>query len=126
MKRQLPRPFKFVGYALPVVFFGVMLILRAVDASIIAPLKDKPQYFFATICFGLLIVILSRDKIEDERTNQIRLNCFTLAFLFGLIQVITNNFGFMEQDNLYLSSYVMAMMEGMFLLSFEVQKRFLA
>lgn len=34
---------------------------------------------------SMLLIVLSRDRIEDELTNQLRLQSYKLAFLFGVI-----------------------------------------
>lgn len=126
MKRQLPRAFKFVGYSIPILFIGLMFLLREVGSEYATSLKDNPGPFFASITFGLLIVILSRDKIEDERTNAIRLKCFQFAVVFGVVYVILNSFGLFEDPGLYSSSRVMATVALVYIISFESHKRFFA
>lgn len=58
---------------------------------------------------SMLLIITSKDHIEDELTNQIRLQAFRMAFLFGVIftfiQPHINNFASQILDSGKIISY---------------------
>lgn len=102
--KLLPHYFKYIGLALAI--FGVLFnpftvfLLRVMlgssgQVSLIYDHGLSTALFEAAPLIGLLLIILSRQKIEDERVSRVRMESFQIAFVFGA--VITSLFIFMTQ-----------------------------
>lgn len=124
MKTILPQPFKLVGYALPILFLAIIAVLKFASPELLTPFKGRSEVFFSVLNVGLLTVILSHDKFEDERTQKSRLDAITFAFLFGTFHVLFHSLGIWTSAEVANSSYVMGLMLGVYLISFEMKKRF--
>ncbi len=60
---------------------------------------------------SLLLLAVTRNKVEDERTLKIRLKAFTASFIYGVIIVIINpliNFNFMAKSaiNILITMFI--------------------
>jgi hypothetical protein len=78
-KYQLPNHFKKIG-------FGIF-ILSFIAMFIVAFTINDPQLRQFTkygILFGLLIISISKEKIEDEYIIKIRMQSYTIAFIIGV------------------------------------------
>lgn len=96
-KYQLSNQFKKVGWIIFGIAF-VALFLTTKDTN----LKLIAKY---SILIGLLIVSISKEKIEDELVKNLRMHSFTFAFIFAVFIAITNplfsfltNFVFTEKQ----------------------------
>ncbi len=96
-KYQLSNQFKKVGWIIFGIAF-VALFLTTKDTN----LKLIAKY---SILIGLLIVSISKEKIEDELVKNLRMHSFTFAFIFTVFIAITNplfsylaNFIFIEKQ----------------------------
>jgi hypothetical protein len=85
-----PNIFKTWGIIVILLAFGSMVFVRLMHLfeegskqMELVKLITK-QSFLA----GLFLIVFSKAKIEDERTNLIRLYVFTAAFWFGILQVL--------------------------------------
>lgn len=85
-----PNIFKTWGVIVILLAFGSMVFVRQMHLfgesskqMELVKLITK-QSFLA----GLFLIVFSKAKIEDERTNLIRLYVFTAAFWFGILQVL--------------------------------------
>lgn len=85
-----PNIFKTLGVIVILLAFGSMVFVRQMHLfgegskqMELVKLITK-QSFLA----GLFLIVFSKAKIEDERTNLIRLYVFTAAFWFGILQVL--------------------------------------
>ncbi|MEI8098717.1 MAG: hypothetical protein WCG74_07775 [Sediminibacterium sp.] len=85
-----PNIFKTWGVIVILLAFGSMVFVRQMHLfgesskqMELVKLITK-QSFLA----GLFLIVFSKAKIEDERTNLIRLYVFTAAFWFGVLQVL--------------------------------------
>jgi len=96
-KLQLPNSVKVVGW----IIFGIAFV------ALFFTTKETSAKLFAkyAILIGLLIVSISKEKIEDELVKNLRMHSFTFAFIFAVFIVITNplasylaNFVFTEQQ----------------------------
>lgn len=87
MKRyQLPNGFKKIGIGIIVVsliaFFVNKFSIENID------LKLTAKY---GILLGLLIVSISKEKIEDELITSLRMQSYTFAFIAGVILTLLTN-----------------------------------
>ena len=96
-KYQLPNQFKKVGW----IIFGIAFV------ALFLTTKDTNFKLIAkySILIGLLIVSISKEKIEDELVKNLRMYSFTFAFIFAVFIAITNplfsylaNFVFTEKQ----------------------------
>lgn len=83
--KLLPNSFKWFGYTL--LFLSLIFILFFKKGNAESDFLTR-QIVDSTFLLSLLVIALTKDKIEDERTLMIRLYAFSSAFLFGAIQVI--------------------------------------
>ena len=81
-KFQLPNKVKIVGW----VIFGIAFV------ALFLTTKDTSAKLFAkySILIGLLIVSISKEKIEDELVKNLRMQSFTFAFIFAVFITISN------------------------------------
>ena len=99
-KYQLPHTAKRIGLIIACIAF-VALFFTIKDTM---P-KSLAKY---SLLMGLLIVSISKDKIEDELVKNLRMHSFTFAFIFAVIITILNplfsylaNFVFTEQQEIF-------------------------
>ncbi len=97
-KLQLPNKLKVVGW----IIFGLAFI------ALFLTTKDTTGKLIAkyALLVGLLIISISKEKIEDELVKNLRMHSFTFAFIFAVFIAITNplasymaNFIFTEQQD---------------------------
>ncbi|MEZ4857659.1 MAG: hypothetical protein R2781_02500 [Flavobacteriaceae bacterium] len=86
---QLPNQWKSMGYAIMVIALVLILSRKIFDISFLS--KTILQNI---LIVGLLIVSLSKEKIEDELIIKVRAMTYRMAFIFavfyGLLQPIIN------------------------------------
>ena len=79
LKLQLPNGFKKIGFTIAILsLLGVFLNKYTLKAELL------PDYLRYMIVVGLLLVVLSRDKIEDEFIQKLRLHSFLIAFVWAV------------------------------------------
>ncbi|WP_051285126.1 hypothetical protein [Aequorivita capsosiphonis] len=82
--RKLPNTWKRIGWAIFIVSLVLILLNRFIDINHIvfkSILKN-------TMLVGLLIVIISKEKIEDELVENLRSKAFSFAFIMGVAWVL--------------------------------------
>ncbi|MFL0352331.1 hypothetical protein [Xanthomarina sp. GH4-25] len=82
LKFRLPNTFMFVGItiaALSIVSMFVNAFVLEGDNHWLKLLSQK------TLLIGMLIMSISKDKIEDEMTIQLRSQSYMIAFIVGVI-----------------------------------------
>ncbi len=77
---QLPNWFKKIGVVLVIMAFAMLVINKLVFDSEL--LRSSLKH---SILVGLLVISLSREKIEDERIVNLRMRSFMFAFLIGVL-----------------------------------------
>ena len=88
MKRyQLPNVFKRIG----IVFFALCLIALFVNKFSIN-VSEFSRLAKYGLLVGLLIISISKDKIEDELIKDLRMRSFTFAFIIGVVFAIGQPF----------------------------------
>ena len=83
-KFQLPNSFKKVGIAIFLLSFVVLTIIKFTDNE---PLWLRPALKQAMLV-GLLMISISREKIEDELIQILRSKSYALAFIIGVIYIM--------------------------------------
>jgi hypothetical protein len=84
--RLLPLNFRKVAYGL-ILLSGLLVILSisktlTIDQEIVKTISKS------TFLISLLLLALTRNKIEDELTLRIRLKAFAASFIYGVVIVI--------------------------------------
>ena len=85
----LPNYFKWVGCVISLIAIAFVVIIKtfATEFNPVAKdwIKSVDTSFFI---LGLLFVVLSKDKIEDERTYLLKLEAMRFAFMAAALSVI--------------------------------------
>ena len=77
---QLPNGFKKIGIIAIITAFAMLVINKiAIDSELLRSVLKH------MILVGLLVISLSKEKIEDERIVNLRAKSFMLAFLIGVV-----------------------------------------
>jgi hypothetical protein len=86
---QLPNKWKSVGYTIIVLVLTLIVLKKIVDVQFLT--KSIMQNI---LIVGLLLVSLSKEKIEDELIVKVRAMTYRMAFIFavfyGLLQPVIN------------------------------------
>ncbi|MEO1259243.1 MAG: hypothetical protein AAFZ15_10625 [Bacteroidota bacterium] len=90
---QLPHSFKRIGLIVSVLALIVLFASSALFES--AFYKEMIKY---VLLFGMLIIVLAKEQIEDERIAQLRLQAFRFAFVFGVIMTLMQPFAHLFVD----------------------------
>ena len=124
---QLPNYFKKIGLGLALLSV-VALVFNKMTVDVLLA-KTLTKY---ALLFGLLLISLSKEKIEDERIILIRMRSFMIAFLIGVIYTIVIPFVDAIVDNIFLETVtfepikdilILWILLSMQIFSFEVLKR---
>jgi len=81
---QLPNTFKKVGWVIVLLSLIVLLTRK----FFLTDLTELSQIAKNLALLGLLIVIISKEKIEDELIRMIRGKAFTFAFIAGVVYAL--------------------------------------
>ena len=84
---QLPHSFKRIGIAISVLALVLVLASSTLFESTFH--KEMTKYL---LLLGMLIIVLAKEKIEDERIAQLRLQAFRFAFVFGVVMTLLQPF----------------------------------
>ena len=82
-KFQLPPAWKRIGFGLVVVALGLMIVRRYVDN-----LEQYRPFFSHLFLLGLLLVSVSRDKLEDEMISVLRGQSYAVGFVTGVVYAL--------------------------------------
>lgn len=86
-KYQLPNTFKKIGIIIAVFSFVLLMINGFFIDNLI--IREATKY---TLLIGMLIISISKEKIEDERIAQLRMQSYTVAFIAGVILALFQPF----------------------------------
>ena len=89
--KLLPHKFKIVGYALLAISL-VLFIISSIDLIAVENEIIK-NGFFDLVLIAFLVLALSKEKVEDERSMKLRLLAFAATFLYGVIFALISPFG---------------------------------
>jgi len=82
VQKLLPHRFKLIGLMVVIVIIAGMVITKLTVPDFVNRNRDSLKPILKSILVaGLLIIILSKEKIEDEFINHCRLKSFTFAFI---------------------------------------------
>ena len=84
----LPNSYKKVGIWLAVLAFLTLMVTKFSGIE----LGDFKFIIRSILICGLLLVVISRDQIEDELTLKLRSQAFTMSFIFGVAYTIIRPF----------------------------------
>jgi len=103
-KFQLGNPYKKVGFTVTITSFVLIIAIKYTDN----PVWLKP-FLHGILLIGLLLISVSKEKIEDEYIDSLRSQSYRLAFIlaivYALLQPIVNVVVsyVLQQDNEYES-----------------------
>lgn len=83
-KVQLPHFYKNIGIGLALLSFIALIMLNLVDDEALW----LPPALKHAMLIGLLIISLSREKIEDELIETLRSKSYALAFIIGVLYTL--------------------------------------
>ena len=79
-KFQLGNPYKKAGHIIAIGAFLLMILRKSIeDSEWIRPILQ------GTLLIGLLIISLSKEKIEDEYLDSLRSQSYRLAFILAIV-----------------------------------------
>ena len=83
-KFKLPNYYKKIGIGLFILAFLSLTVLKflAIDIDILRPLLQKG------LLVSLLLISISKDKIEDELTLKLRAQSYSIAFVVGVLYAL--------------------------------------
>lgn len=77
--------FKWVGFLIAIIAVAVLLSIKIFD---VLPADFYKQLFMHILLIGLFIVVISKDKNEDERIDKLRYRAFAFAFVLGVAMIL--------------------------------------
>lgn len=123
MKIFLPNAFKYVGLAILALLIIGLVTIKLSDPSLLKENELLRDGTLGVMSIGLLVIILSKDKIEDERVVQLRFQAFMLAFLFGVLFTLGYSFHLHEGAELASNgAWLILLMQGIYLSRFNILK----
>ena len=78
----LPNSYKKIGISLVAVCILFLISRKLFDLEISETIRFISK---RVVLVGLLIVVISKEKVEDEMIQSLRGRAFTMAFIFGVI-----------------------------------------
>ena len=118
----LPNSFKFLGVSIFALAFLIPIGMGLLNPQPWDDTENRRQIAQAIMLVGLLILILSKEKIEDEFINSCRLKAFKVAFIAGIIYFLQDAFGTYNGSLLNSSFYLLVMQIGVYRIIFYVLK----
>ncbi len=122
----LPFYFRNIGLGLLGLLF-VSVFVKLMGWSDFEFLPHYKQLFEIVLLLSLSVIALSKGRIEDELTLEIRTRLFAMAFLCGagivLFSKIFNFFEIWEMEEMGASQLVLSMFLFYFIVSWFVKKR---
>jgi hypothetical protein len=77
--------FKWIGSMIAITAVVALLSIKIVDILQAAFYK---QLFMRVVLIGLFIVVIAKDKNEDERINKLRYRAFAFVFVLGTAMIL--------------------------------------
>lgn len=78
-------PFKWIGLIIAITAIATLLSVKIFDIS---QAEFYKQLFMHVILIGLFVIVIAKDKYEDERINKLRYRAFAFAFVLGTVVVL--------------------------------------
>ena len=119
----LPVSFKAIGLTIFALAYIVPIMMGVFDQKPWTETEFRRDLAQAIMLVGLLIVILSREKIEDEFISSCRLRAFSVAFIAGIIYYLLDAFGSsFSGDLVYSAFYLLIYQIGIYCFTFYFTK----
>ncbi len=118
--RLLPGSFRKVAFGI-MVLSGLLVLLSilkvlTIDKEIVASIAKS------VFLIALLLLVITKDKIEDELTMRIRLKAFAASFIYGVVFVIIEPFiNVLFGDSFLSNKGAMELLISMFLFYFIIK-----
>ena len=120
--KLLPHFYKIIGLSVFSLAFITPIIMGMLHQQTWEHTEFRRQIANAIMLIGLLLLILSREKTEDEFVDYCRLMAFRTAFIAGIIYFLQDAFGTFK-GNLVHSSFGLLVMEiGVYVITFYISK----
>jgi hypothetical protein len=121
----LPNYFIRIGIAIIILFVLFFVSGMVFEKSISIPKEIIASIGLDGIILGLLLICISKSKIEDELVHLLRLRSFTKAFVFGAAYVFAVTISsLVMKDELPITPHSLIIVELlMFIFYFEISKR---
>ena len=114
--KLLPVKFKLIGIIVAIAAFAIPIILGIVNPEPWENTHMRRLIAQSIILLGLLFIILSRERTEDEFIAHCRVRAAASAFVFGIVYyIITSLMAFKNVESVY-SAFRVLICEGMFYL----------
>jgi hypothetical protein len=86
----VPNHFKKIGLAIILGAVGFSILFKTANIEILQSHKALCKLMsINSLIFGLLLIVMAKDKIEDEMTMQIRLKVMSYTFIGTVFYVLT-------------------------------------
>jgi hypothetical protein len=89
--RLLPNSFKAIGGILILLGIGAAVFFKF-NPSVTMPAESLKVIFMSILILGLLLIAVSRDKVEDEMSLYLRSQAMIFSFIWGVIRVVVAPF----------------------------------
>ena len=80
-KFQLPHRYKVIGIVIAVLAVIGLIVLKTIDGE---PIWIK-RLLRNIMLLGMLMISISKERVEDEMIASIRIQSYTLAFIIGVL-----------------------------------------
>lgn len=85
---QAPHSFKKIGIGILIFLFISLFFIKFLIADSDIDSSQLKIVFQYGILAALLMIVVAKEKIEDELVIKLRMQAYTLAFIFGVIYAI--------------------------------------
>ena len=89
----LPRSFKITGMVIAVLAFLAPILFGMMESNSWEYGEPRRKIANAALLIGLLLIVLAKEKVEDEFIDFCRLRAFRAALLTGLIYFLLDYLG---------------------------------
>jgi len=86
----LPANFKKIAFG--IMLLSVLFVILAISKVLTIDREIVKTISESTILISLLLLALTKNKIEDEMTLRIRLKAFAASFIYGAVIVVVEPF----------------------------------
>lgn len=120
--KLLPHPYKFIGLVVFILALLLPIILGALDGSSWEESAHRRHIAQTAMLVGLLIIILSKEKLEDEFIDFCRLRAFRAALIAGIVYFLQDVFGTFSGNLVHSSGGLLLMQTAVYLVVFHLMK----
>ena len=131
----LPNKYKVIGWVIFLLFITLGIFCMLIDfkiqgfqiynfvgGSFFGDYNLTNEFAVFGITIGLLIIVFTKEKIEDEFINACRLKAFKVAFVSGIIYYLQDAFGTYSGALINSSFYLLMMQIGVYCIIFYILK----